>query len=209
MILLRFPHGGTQLAAIDFGISHPTAWGKLAYDPEHDIVYLTYVYREADRTIPEIAAHINGASQGSIATVYPHDGDNREKGSGATLASQYRDCGVKMNRKFHNLDKDKTIFVEPGIMEMNNRMKSDRFKVFSTCTPFFEEYRRYHRDEKGKRVDKDDDTLDMARYGAIMIPRYGQALGHDTGKRPWAAASIPTLRYKRWHSRDQQLAIVF
>lgn len=170
----EIPDWWTHLAAIDFGIAHPTAWGKLAYDPEHDVVYLTHVYRQPNQRLSDVATYIRGASQGFIPTVYPHDGDNREKGSGKTLAEQYREAGVDMTLKFHNLDKNKTNYVEPGIQALDDRMQTDRFKVFSTCTEFFEEYRRYHRDEKGQIVKKDDDVLDMTRYGAVMIPRYGR-----------------------------------
>lgn len=167
------PEWWTWIGAIDFGISHPTAWGKLCYDPENDVVYLTHVQKFKNANVNDIAPYIRGASKGFIPTVYPHDGDNREKGSGKSLALQYRESGVEMNLKFHNLDREKSNFVEPGIQVLDERMRTDRFKVFSNCQPFFEEYRRYHRDELGKIVKKDDDVMDMTRYGAIMIPRYG------------------------------------
>jgi hypothetical protein len=107
----------TWLAGIDFGIDHPTAWAKCAYDRENDVVYLISCYE----MVAEHARYIRGADKGWIETVYPHDGDNREKGSGKTLAELYRDAGVKMVRKFHNLDKDKTNFVEPGLQIMDER----------------------------------------------------------------------------------------
>lgn len=170
----EIPDWWTWIAAIDFGIAHPTAWVKLAYDRENDVVYLVDAWKMKGSSINEIAPRIRGASQGFIQTVYPHDGDNREKGSGKTLAEQYRESGVDMDLKFRNLDKDKSNYVEPGIYVLDERMKTDRFKVFSTCTPFFEEYRRYHRDEAGKIVKVDDDVMDACRYGAVMIPRYGR-----------------------------------
>jgi phage terminase large subunit-like protein len=169
----EIPDWWTWLAAIDFGISHPTAWAKLAYNPEDDVVYLVSVYRRKDGNVDVHAPYIRGASKGFIPTVYPHDGDNREKGSGKTLAELYREAGVDMSMKFRNLDKDKSNYVEPGISVLDDRMRADRFKVFSSCREFFEEYRRYHRDENGKIVKKDDDVLDAVRYGAVMIPRYG------------------------------------
>jgi phage terminase large subunit-like protein len=166
----------TWLAGIDFGIDHPTAWAKCAYDRENDVVYLISCYRKAGEMVAEHARYIRGADKGWIDTVYPHDGDNREKGSGRTLAELYRDAGVKMVRKFHNLDKDKTNFVEPGLQIMDERMRTDRFKVFDAPANdvFFAEYRRYHRDEKGKLVKVDDDTIDAVRYVSVMIPRYGK-----------------------------------
>jgi phage terminase large subunit-like protein len=170
----EIPDWWTWLAAIDFGISHPTAWVKCAYDPESDVVYIVQTYREKGKSVNEIAPFIRGASQGFIPTVYPHDGDNREKGSGKTLAELYREAGVDMSMKFRNLDKDQSNFVEPGLVTMDERLRTDRLKVFRNCTPFIEEYRRYHRDEKGQIVKVDDDTIDAARYCSIMIPRYGR-----------------------------------
>jgi phage terminase large subunit-like protein len=163
----------TWLAAIDFGISHPTAWAKCAYDPENDVVYLVSAFKESDKSIPEIAPRIRGASKGFIRTVYPHDGDNREKGSGKTLAQLYRECGVDMDLKFRNLDKDKSNYVEPGLAVLDERMRTDRFKVFADCQMFFDEYRRYHRDQNGKIVKTDDDLIDAVRYAAVMIPVFG------------------------------------
>lgn len=176
---IEIPSWWTWLAAIDFGIAHPTAWAKCAYDPENDVVYVVSIFKEKDKAMAEIAPRIRGASRGFIRTVYPHDGDNREKGSGKTLAEQYREAGVEMTLKFKNLDKDKSNYVEPGLAVMDDRMRSDRFKVFSTCTPFFEEYRRYHRDDKGKIVKADDDAIDAVRYASVMIPRYGTRPGAD------------------------------
>lgn len=170
----EMPEWFTWIAAIDFGIAHPTAWAKLAYDPENDVVYLVECWKQKDSAINEIAPRIRGASKGFIPTVYPHDGDSREKGSGKTLAEQYREAGVEMTLKFRNLDKDQSNYVEPGIQVLDERMRTDRFKVFSGCTPFFEEYRRYHRDDQGKIVKVDDDMMSAVRYGAIMIPRYGR-----------------------------------
>lgn len=176
------PDWWTWLAGIDFGISHPTAWVRAAYDPENDVVYIVEVYREKNRSVNEIAPYIRGASQGFIRTVYPHDGDNREKGSGKTLAEVYREAGVDMSMKFRNLDKDQSNYVEPGLVVMDERMRTDRWKVFSTCKPWIEEYRRYHRDELGKLVKSDDDAIDASRYVGVMIPRYGTRRNQSFGE---------------------------
>jgi hypothetical protein len=175
----EIPSWWTWLAGVDFGISHPTAWVKCAYDPENDVVYVVSGFKQSGKTIPEIAPRIRGASRGFIRTVHPHDGDSREKGSGQTLAEQYREAGVDMSLKFRNLDKSKSNFVEPGLAVMSDRMASDRFKVFSNVNEFFEEYRRYHRDQNGKIVKTDDDFLDAVRYASVMIPVFGTRQGAD------------------------------
>jgi hypothetical protein len=115
--------------------------------------------------------------------VFPHDIDNREKGSGKTVRQYYADAGLKNTIDFKN--PDGTIHVEPGILEIYDRMRSDRFAVFNDCTGFFRELRGYHRDN-GKIVKRDDHILDATRYGAMMIPTYGVTMGGNRrrGRKP-------------------------
>ena len=64
---------------------------------------------------------------------------------------------------------DGGISPEAGILGMYERMESGRFKVFSTCKPFLEEYRMYHRDKNGKLVKMWDDVLCAARHACMML----------------------------------------
>jgi hypothetical protein len=54
--------------------------------------------------------------------------------------------------------------VETGIQEVYDRISTGRFKVFASCAAFFEEFRLYRRDEKGKIVKRGDHVLDAVRY---------------------------------------------
>ena len=156
------------LAAIDFGIAHPTAVCSAAYDPDKDTIYITKGYKVAGE-IPAIhAASINSQNPG-YPIVYPHDGDN-DRGTGESYCDMYRASGVDMAHKFHN--EDQTNFVEPGLMWIYERMRTGRFKVFNNVDEFFPEFRRYHR-KNGKIVKTFDDFMDAVRYAAIMVPRYG------------------------------------
>ncbi|NAU77599.1 terminase, partial [Klebsiella pneumoniae] len=65
--------------------------------------------------------------------------------------------------------------VESGINELRDLMLDNRFRVFNTCEPFFEEFRLYHRDENGKIVKTNDDVLDAVRY-AYMMRRFAKQL---------------------------------
>jgi hypothetical protein len=104
-----------------------------------------------------------------VPCAYPHDGDNREKSSGRTLADQYRELGVNMlpDPVKHQ---DGGNSVEAGISDMLNRMQTGRFKVFSNQGNFFEEFRLYHR-RNGVIYKVDEDLIDAVRYG-IMGIRY-------------------------------------
>jgi hypothetical protein len=43
-------------------------------------------------------------------------------------------------------------------------LSTGRLKVFDTLTHWISEFRKYHRDEKGKIVKKDDRLMDASRY---------------------------------------------
>ena len=59
-------------------------------------------------------------------------------------------------------------------MDMLDRMKTGRFKVFSHLNDWFEEFRLYHRKD-GKVVKLGDDLLTATRY-ALMMLRYADTL---------------------------------
>ena len=105
-----------------------------------------------------------------VPTAWPHDGNQHEKGGGQQLKEQYKAEGFKMLGE-HATWPDGGNKVEPGIHEIRERMLDGKFKVFSTCTDFFEEFRMYHRDETGKIAKTNDDVLDAIRY-AYMMRRY-------------------------------------
>jgi hypothetical protein len=168
------------IRAMDIGIHHPTAIAWLAYDPEIDRIYVLRTYSKSDS-----AAAIHAAAANSYLDfapmVFPHDVDNRDKGSGKTVRQYYADAGLKHTVDFQNPDGTKA--VESGILEINDRMRTDRFKVFNTCEEFFREMRLYHRDD-GKLKKMNDDVMDAARYGAMMIRRYGVPAGGKRHARP-------------------------
>ena len=58
--------------------------------------------------------------------------------------------------------------VEAGLMEMLDRMRTGRLKVFSTCSEWFNEFLLYHRKD-GKVVKLQDDLMAATRYALMMI----------------------------------------
>lgn len=171
----RLPDWWPRINGVDFGISttHPGAGAFCAYDREADTFYVYDCYRRIDETAIYHAAAMKKHGDG-IPVAWPHDGLNRDKGSGEVLKNQFRDHGLYMlpeSAKYHD---ERGNHVEPGLIEMYEYMRSGRFKVFSTCRDWFEEFRSYHRDEKGVIVKTRDDVLDATRYAFIMR-RYAQA----------------------------------
>jgi phage terminase large subunit-like protein len=169
----ELPRHYAQVIGMDFGMDHPTAAARCAWDRDKDIFYVTDVYRKEQRDSLVHAEVIKRRMRGDVIPVsWPHDGANREKGSGKNLKDIYRDHGLKMLGKSARYDNDKGGSQGQWkiITEVQERAKTDRFKVFSTCTEFFEEYRNYHTKD-GKIVDRRDDVLKAVFY-ALMMKRF-------------------------------------
>jgi len=144
---------------------HPTAVAFLAHDRDSDVLYLTDTYKNDD---VRVAIHADAIRMRPdwIPCFYPHDAYKRD-GSGESYADLYRQKGVRMYTE-HATFPDGGYNVEPGIIMLDERMGSGRFRVFAHCHAWFEEYRTYHRKE-GLIVPKFDDLLDATRIGAMMV----------------------------------------
>lgn len=183
------PDVWAQIGGLDFGWDHPTAAVKVAWDRDTDTVYVTAAYRASG---PDVLAN-----EGQLATPvlhaakllpwgdwlpwsWPPDGLQTEKGSGIQLAPQYRKQGMNLIHEHAQFpeENDDTkvsrVSVEAGIQDILTRMQTDRFKVFSHLSDWFEEFRLYHR-EDGKIVKVYDDLLDATRY-ALMMLRYAKSV---------------------------------
>lgn len=158
------------IRGLDVGIDHPTAGAWVAYDPEGDVIYLTRTYRQADQPVPAVHAVAFNSQWAHAPLVVPHDADSRSHGVTETVREMYQSAGIRSTLAFANPDGSK--HVEPGLMAMLERMKTGRFKVFSTCAEWWDEFRKYHR-EKGQVVKIDDDVISATRYAAQMVATHG------------------------------------
>ncbi len=170
----EIPDHWKRIAGLDFGYDHPTAVVWVAWDRDEDIVYVYDTYKMSKQTPDYHSGHIN-QREGShyIPVVWPHDGYQHDKGSGVTLAEQYRTAHVNMLPfHFENPpalgEKKGGNSVEAGIMDMLSRMERGKFKVFNTCYDWFEEYRLYHRKD-GKIVKIKDDLMSATRYAVMSL----------------------------------------
>ncbi len=162
----EIPSYWPQINGLDFGWDHPQACVNMAYDPDNDIVYITKGYREKEVTPIYASATIKKWGEW-IPTAWPHDGYQHDKGSGKQLSEQYKEAGLNMLDE-HATHESGGFGVEAGIMEMLDRMKSGRLKVFKEFIEWFEEYRMYHR-LKGQIVKERDDLMAATRYAIMMI----------------------------------------
>lgn len=161
------PAHWTRIGGLDFGWDHPTAAVELAWDRDADVIYVTKCYRQRQQTPVIHAAAIKPWGLW-LPWAWPHDGNN-DVAAGENLAKQYGEQGVNMLPERATF-LDGTNSVEAGLMEMLDRMQTGRWKVFSTCVEWLEEFRMYHRKD-GKVVKERDDTLCASRY-AMMMKRF-------------------------------------
>jgi phage terminase large subunit-like protein len=165
--LREVPGHWACLWGIDFGIAHPFAAVYLIHDRDSDTIYVAKALRMSDAG-PLQHAHAMRLISANAPVAWPHDGENREKGSGTPLAQLYRECGLKMLPKHATFEKVGGYSLEAGIAEMSQRMTTNRLKVASDLREWFEEFRSYHR--KNGLIEKvRDDLLSATRIGMMQI----------------------------------------
>ena len=178
------PDHWPRVAGLDFGWDHPTACVWLAIDTDSDTIYVYDAYSKSKESVVVHSAAIKSRDQ-SIPIGWPKDGLQSDKGSGISLADQYRQQGVNMlpdwarNPVAPGDTKKGNNAIEPGIMDMFQRMETDRFKVFSHLEEWWQEFRSYHRKD-GKIVPMKDDLMSATRYGC-MSTRYAVQCGGNSG----------------------------
>lgn len=160
------PRHYAQINGLDFGWDHATAAVNLAWDRDWDRVFVTKAYRKKEATPIIHAASIKPWGEW-IPTAWPHDGYQHDKGSGDQLKELYRKQGLNMLPD-HATHPEGGFGTEAGLMEMLDRMQTDRFKVFSSLNDWFEEFRMYHRKD-GKIVKERDDLMSATRIGVMML----------------------------------------
>ncbi len=155
-----------KLWAIDFGISHPFAAVLLAWDKDYDVVTVLAELK-IKGSVPAIHASRMKAIAANIPVAWPHDGTQRDKGSGEELASIYKREGLLMLPD-HATFPTGGYSTEAGVMEMLTRMRSNRFKVAAGCIEWQEEFQGYHRKD-GLIVKTNDDLLSATRIGIMQL----------------------------------------
>jgi len=168
-----------KLWGIDFGIAHPFAAVLILYDKDKDVIHIHHTIRMADATPLQHADAMKRVAI-NVPVAWPHDGAQREKGSGETLASLYKGQGLLMCPAHAQFD-DGGYSTEAGVLEMDQRFKSGRLKVASHLTEWFDEFNNYHRKD-GLIVKERDDLMSATRI-AVMSKRMAKMVMLG-GKKP-------------------------
>lgn len=158
-----------RIIGADFGYGdHPTAGAWLAHDRDNDIVYLYRSYRKRKTSIADNAEAFRAG--GRIPIAWPQDlkrSANDVVSANLTMKDQYANSYCLM-LPGPVRNKDGSVSVWAGVVDIQQRMVAGRFKVFSSQHEFFEEYRNYHMKD-GKIVKEMDDLLDAVRYGMMGL----------------------------------------
>lgn len=160
-----------KLWGCDFGIEHPFAAVLILWDRDNDVIHVHNGIRIQGSMGPLIHAAAMIPIAGNVPVAWPHDGNKREL-DGEDLAYKYKKAKLRM-RPVHATWENGGYSTEAGIYEMDERMKTGRFKVNRMFAPWFDEWRMYHRKD-GAIVKINDDLLSATRV-AIMDKRFGQA----------------------------------
>src|SRR6185369_9587388 len=113
-------------------------------------------------------------------------------GSYVEIAQQYKDAGMNMLYDRATFE-DGGNGVEAGLKDMLDRMLTGRWKVFSNCIGWFEEFRLYHRKD-GKIVKLSDDLISASRY-ALMMKRDAETEPNDDDYVPRSTHNRPSTGY--------------
>lgn len=183
---IHIPDHWPRVGGLDFGWDHPTAATELAWDRDTDTIYLTREHRVSKNTPAVHAATLKSWGPG-LPWMWPHDGNQADKGSGIQLAKQYKTGGLLMHPTNVTFE-DGSNGLEAGIMDMLTRMNEGRWKTFSTCPMWFNEFNLYHRKD-GLIVALNDDLISASRY-AMMGRRFAKT---STRRASWGAGFKPVV----------------
>ena len=140
--------------ALDVGWNATAAlWA--AWDRENDIVYLYSCYKRGEAEPPVHVEAIKARGIWIPGVIDPAS-RGRSQADGKKLFDAYRDAGLKLLKSKNA--------VEAGIFMVWKRLSTGRMKVFKSCQQWFEEFRLYRRDEKGKVVKEFDHLMDDTKY---------------------------------------------
>lgn len=163
------------------GGAKPTAAVWLTMDPETGVVYL---YANYKRESPEPAVHLAGIkARGEwIPGVMDSAALIITQSDAEQLISVYQRGGLDVTLP------DKA--VESGIQAVWELMSAGRFAVFRSCEAWLKEFRKYHRDSKGRIVKVDDHLMDSTRYAVYSGMLRAKSLNEaqPTPKRGWTHA---------------------
>jgi hypothetical protein len=124
-----------------------------ALDPESDVLYLYDEY--ADDGDPAVHADAICSRGEWIPGLIDPDANGRDRRDGGRLILHYQKLGLHLKYRQNS--------IESGILEVGQRMRSGRLKVFSSVTKYLAERRLYQFDENGQVLKEENNLQDATR----------------------------------------------
>jgi len=147
-----------------------TASVWIATNPETRQSYLYDVYKAGQRE-PVVHAQAVRARGDWMPIAIDPAARGRGQRDGEQLYQDYFDLGLDLIKADNSR--------EAGIYRVWQMLSSGRLKVFKSCRAWFEEYRLYHRDEKGQIVKENDHLMDATRYNCVTGLDYALPIPSD------------------------------
>ena len=164
---------------MDFGQDHPFTAVAMAHDKDTDTIYVYHCIRMKDALVLQQAQAMKAIKGGAMMpAAWPQDGHVRKEFGTVLMpvAKIFKQYGINM-LAHHATHIDGSNSTEAGLMHMQERMATNRFKVFSTQQQWLQEYRTYHRKD-GEIVKYNDDLMSATRVGVMQI-RSARAVLYD------------------------------
>ena len=155
----EIPEHWPKMYSLDVGWN-ATAVTWFALDRETGTKYIYSVYKKGEAE-PSIHAEAIKARGDWIPGKIDPAARGRSQKDGIQLLQTYLDLGLKLTPAQNA--------VETGLYKVWQNLSGGTTKVFKSCRPWFEEFRLYRRDEKGKIVKVNDHLMDCTRYGEMDI----------------------------------------
>lgn len=186
------PKHWSLIWGMDYGVEHPFAAVAIALDKDTDMAYVFHCMKMKDALPLQHATAMKPVLKcgNLIPVAWPHDVNQRREFEGdlIPLRQIYKKCGLNMLQQ-HAQFVDGSNSTELGVLEMYERMKTNRLKVFKNCSLWWEEYRRYHRVD-GKINKVFDDLMSATRQAVMMLRSARPVLWHQHTGRVVAGVSV-------------------
>jgi Terminase RNaseH-like domain len=197
------PSWARRLVGIDFGFDHPFAAVLIAWAHDTGDIWVIDSFRMERSSALYHVQRIHSMTQGlRVPVAWPHDGATHDKGSGLSLAGQYKGFGANMLPKHATNHGTNQYNVEPALEEIRALMYAGKLTIAPHNGELIEELRHYHRNEDFKIVKQRDDLVSALRY-AIMMRRNGKARSDCEGV---GFGSMPYAGQRRDRSAEPQIA---
>lgn len=192
---LLVPDHWGKIWGIDFGVGHGHPFGAAlcAWDRDTDVFYVLKTVKVTG-AIPEVHIRSMAEIDNNAPVAWPHDGCAKEKSTNETIAEAYRRAGLQNMLPNFATFPDGGFSTEAAVFEIDQRMRTGKFRVCADLHDWWFEYRLYHR-EKGLIVKADDDLL-SATMKALMMKRYCR--GGPIGRKPIPLGPVTDPRAVPW-----------